>query len=97
MCLAIPGRLTSIHDDDPTKGIVDLEGVTREVSLALLTDGATEAESDAQVRVGDWVLVHVGFALNVVDESEAQETLAILRTMGGALEEELEQMKVSTS
>jgi hydrogenase expression/formation protein HypC len=70
MCLAIPGRITAIGEEQllGRSGVVDFGGVHREVSLAYVP----EAE------VGDWVLVHVGFALNVVDEDEAARVRADL-------------------
>jgi len=68
MCLAIPAQI--LHIDDATQSaIVSLDGVEVEVSLALVDD----------VAVGDYVLVHVGYALNKLDEDEALETLALFR------------------
>jgi len=64
MCLAIPLRVTRIEGD---VGEVELSGVTRQISLALTPEA----------RVGDYVLVHTGFAISVLDEAEAQETLAL--------------------
>ncbi len=71
MCLAIPMRLTERRD---FLGVVETDGVEREVSLMLFPD----------VEVGDWVLVHAGYAIGKVDEAEAQETLAVLRDMADA-------------
>jgi hydrogenase expression/formation protein HypC len=67
MCLAVPGQVLSIVGDDPLfrKGKVSFGGVTREVSLAYVPE----------VQVGDYVIVHVGFALSKVDEVAAQQTL----------------------
>jgi hydrogenase expression/formation protein HypC len=72
MCLAIPGKIVSIEGDDPLvrQGRVEFGGVIIEVSLACVP----EAE------VGDYVLVHAGFALNVVDEEQARLTLEFLQT-----------------
>ena len=79
MCLAIPGRVIETRDEDLMRmGKVDFGGVTREVSLAYLPE----------VAVGDFVIVHAGFAISQVDEAEAQETLDLL-VEGGFLEEEL--------
>jgi len=71
MCLAVPGRILSVSGDNPLirVGRVDFGGVVKEINLAY-TPGA---------QPGDYVLVHVGFALTVVDETEAQRTLAYLR------------------
>ncbi|WP_017293505.1 HypC/HybG/HupF family hydrogenase formation chaperone [Geminocystis herdmanii] len=70
MCLAIPGKIVSIEGENPLekKGKVSFGGVLKEVSLAYTPDA----------RIGNYVVVHVGFALNVIDEEEAQKTLTIL-------------------
>lgn len=70
MCLAVPGRVLSVEGDDPAFrfGKVDFSGVRKQVSLAYTPD----------VQPGDYVLVHVGFALQVVDEEEARRSLATL-------------------
>lgn len=70
MCLAVPGRVLSIEGDDPAFrfGKVDFAGVRKQVSLAYTPDA----------QVGDYVLVHVGFALQVVDEEEARRSMATL-------------------
>lgn len=74
MCLAIPGKLTEIDDaaGEFRTGRVNFGGITKMVSLAYTPEAA----------VGDYVLVHVGFALNIVDEDEAQRTLELLRELG---------------
>jgi hydrogenase expression/formation protein HypC len=66
MCLAIPSKITRIHDNMAT---IDVEGVQREASLLLLEDA----------RVGDYVIVHAGFAIKKLDEAAARETLSLLR------------------
>jgi hydrogenase expression/formation protein HypC len=74
MCLAIPGRLVSIEDDvDPTlrRGKVDFGGVRKDVSLAFTPEAVT----------GNYVLVHVGFALSIVDDAEAQRIFEDLKRM----------------
>jgi hydrogenase expression/formation protein HypC len=68
MCLAIPARITKIDDQ---MGTIDMEGAQREVSLLLLEDA----------RVGDYVIVHAGFAIHKIDEGEAMESLKLLREM----------------
>ncbi len=74
MCLAVPGRIVSVEGDDPLlrSGRVDFAGIVKQVNLAYVPDA----------RVGDYVLVHVGFALNVIDEAEAQQVFEYLRGMG---------------
>ena len=73
MCLAIPGKIASISGDDPLMrtGKVDFGGILKEVSLAYVPEAT----------VGDYVIVHVGFALSRVDEAEAQQVFAYLREM----------------
>lgn len=85
MCLAIPGRVVEIVDEQNLLAKVDVSGVLRNVHVGLLDD----------VRPDDWVLIHVGFALSKVDEAEAQATLALLRQMGEEFEQELEDLKAS--
>ena len=70
MCLGIPGRVTEIHDDNGvTMGTVDFGGVRRSVCLAYVAD---------EIAVGDYALIHVGFAITKVSEDEAKRTFAIL-------------------
>ncbi|MFZ0427443.1 MAG: HypC/HybG/HupF family hydrogenase formation chaperone [Acidobacteriota bacterium] len=73
MCLAVPGRIVSISGEEPLSrnGRIDFGGVLREVSLACVPEA----------REGDYVLVHVGLALSVLDEEEAREVLDSLRQM----------------
>ena len=85
MCLAIPGRVVEILDEEHRLAKVDVSGVLRNVNVGLL-DGVGD---------GDWVLIHVGFALSKVDEEEAHATLALLQQMGDAYEQELEDLKAS--
>ena len=83
MCLGIPGRITELRDDRGlAMGTVDFGGVRREVCLAYVAD---------QVGVGDYVIVHVGFAITRVDEEEARRTYEALREMSQL--EELEWMR----
>ena len=70
MCLAVPAKVMAIEDD---LAKVEANGVTREASLMLLPEA----------KLGDWVLVHAGFAMQIVDEKEALETQALLREMNG--------------
>lgn len=82
MCLAIPGRVLSIEGDDPIlrSGRVDFSGVVKQVNLAYVPE----------VCVGDYVLVHVGFAISVVDESEALQVFDYLRQIGDLVDLESE-------
>ena len=84
MCLGIPGQIVEINDAAQQRVRVDVDGVRREVSVALIgLDGPDGA------RVGDWVLVHVGFAMAKIDEAEARETLDQLKALGDMYEQEL--------
>jgi hydrogenase expression/formation protein HypC len=89
MCLAIPGQVVALVDDATHIAKVEIGGVRRNVNVGLL-----DQEPDG-VGVGDWVLVHVGFALSKVDEDEAAATLQLLQGMGDAFEDELEQLRAS--
>ena len=89
MCLAIPGQVVEIVDERNRLARVDVGGVRRNVNIGLLDRDGAGAEP------GDWVLIHVGFALSKVDEEEAQATLALLQQLGEAYEQELEDLKAS--
>jgi hydrogenase expression/formation protein HypC len=89
MCLAIPGRIIEMVDEANRLARVDVAGVRRTVNIGLL-----DAEAGG-VRVGDWVLIHVGFAISRVDEAEAAATLALLEGMGADYELELEELRQS--
>ncbi len=85
MCLGIPGKIISISDEEEHTGMVDVGGIQRAVNLSCIAeDGAALAQ-----YVGDWVLVHVGFAMSRINEAEAQATLAVLTELG-EMQEELE-------
>ncbi len=88
MCLAIPAKLVEYVDADRNYGKVELGGVRRQVNTSLLV-GEDTAEP------GDYVLVHVGFALSAISEAEANETLRILEEMGPAYTDELQQIRQS--
>jgi hydrogenase expression/formation protein HypC len=87
--LAIPGRVIEVTDEANRLALVDVAGVRRTVNIGLLDADGSSA------RAGDWVLIHVGFALSIVDEQEAQATLALLQGMGTDYEQELEELKAS--
>lgn len=88
MCLAIPGKVIEIVDEANRLARVDVAGVQRTVNVGLL-------EGDERVDVGDWVLIHVGFALSKIDEDEAHATRKLLEAMGAEYESELEELKAS--
>ncbi|MDK2757913.1 MAG: HypC/HybG/HupF family hydrogenase formation chaperone [Azonexus sp.] len=90
MCLGIPGQIVQI--DDPVKKLatVDVSGVRRQVNIACIVNEEHSVES----CVGDWVLVHVGFAMSRINEKEAAETLKILIEMGEA-QAEIDAMRMS--
>jgi hydrogenase expression/formation protein HypC len=90
MCLAIPGRIIEVVDEDNRLARVDVAGVQRNVNIGLL-----DADPGGGVGPGDWVLIHVGFALSQVDEEEAEATLELLKGMGAEYEQELEELKGS--
>src|SRR5580698_8854676 len=82
MCLGIPGQLKELVDAHEHLARVDVAGVTRVINIGLLEDEA--------LGPGDWVLIHVGFAMSKIDEEEASVALASLQLMGQAYEDELE-------
>jgi hydrogenase expression/formation protein HypC len=89
MCLAIPGQVVELVDEANRIARVDVVGVRRNINISLLDDDGIGA------RPGDWVLIHVGFALSKVDEEEAHATLRLLERMGADYEQELEELKAS--
>jgi len=89
MCLAIPGQVLELVDDQHRIAKVEVAGVRRNVNVGLL-DG-----EDGGVGPGDWVLIHVGFAISKVDEQEARATHDLLVRMGADYERELEELKAS--
>jgi hydrogenase expression/formation protein HypC len=74
MCLAVPGKIVSIEGDDPIlrDGKVDFGGVVKRVNLSLVPEA----------KIGDYVVVHVGLALSIVDEEEAKQVFEFLKTLG---------------
>lgn len=84
MCLAIPGRIVEIVDADNSIAKVEVGGVKRNINIGMLGEN--------EVGVGDYVLIHVGFAMSKVDEAEAEETLRILKQIG-EFDLEVEQFK----
>jgi len=88
MCLGIPGQIIEITDAERLLAKVDVSGVKREVNIACIVND----EHPADACVGDWVLVHVGFAMSRIDEDEASRTLQILEELG-EVQEELDAMQ----
>lgn len=86
MCLAIPGKIVEIVDEENQIAKVEVGGVKRNINIGML--------DKEEARVGDYVLIHVGFAMSKINEAEAQETLRVLQEIG-AYQEELEQFRIS--
>ena len=78
MCVCIPGQVTEITDAANRLALVKVAGVSRQVSLACIVDDMHPVES----CVGDWVLIHVGFAMSRIDEAEARKTLELFAALG---------------
>jgi len=89
MCLGIPGQVVEFVDESNDIAKVDVGGVRRNVNVGLLR------ALDDGIGLGDWVLIHVGFALSKIDEEEAAATIRFLEGLGEAYDEELEQLKAS--
>jgi len=87
MCVGIPARIVALGAPGSHSAVVDVEGVTREANIALVLD------PDDPVVVGDWVLLHVGFAMSKIDEEEAQRTLEFIRTLGSVYDEEIDALR----
>lgn len=87
MCLGIPGQVVELSEETTDIAKVDVGGVKRKVNVGLL--------GEEGIGPGDWVLIHVGFALSKIDEAEAQSTIAFLQGLGQAYDDELEQLKES--
>ena len=81
MCLGIPGEIVELMDDRPDLAKVDVSGVRRAINIGLL--------EDEKLQPGDWVLIHVGFALSKIDEDEAKAALDFLEGIGQAYADEL--------
>jgi len=90
MCLGIPGCIVSIDDRDNMLATVDVCGVRRQVNVACIVDDAHPVGA----CIGDWVLIHVGFAMSRIDSAEAAQTLRILDELGEA-QAELEAMRMA--
>jgi len=89
MCLAIPGQIVEFLDQDLQLAKADVSGVRRTINVSLVND------EDDRLALGDWVLIHVGFAMSKIDEQEAQYTLRALEQIGEAYQQELQDLSVS--
>ena len=90
MCLGIPGQVVEIVSVDEHKAIAEVDGVRREINVGLVMGDA------GGLQVGDWVLIHVGFAMTKIDEEEAARNLAWLKELGSLFDDEIEQFREST-
>ena len=91
MCLGVPGRIVEIVDRELLLAMADVAGVRRKVNVTCIVDAAHPIDA----CIGDWVLIHVGFAMARIDEAEAAETLKVLTAMG-EMQAEMESMRAST-
>ncbi len=87
MCLGIPGEVIEILTDRPDLARVDVSGVKRAINIGLL--------SEETVEPGDWVLIHVGFALSKIDEGEAKAAMEFLESIGKAYDDEIAALRES--
>ena len=87
MCLGIPGQIVELETGHEHLARVEVSGVRRVINIGLL--------EDEQLATGDWVLIHVGFALQKVDEAEAEATIKLLEGMGADYEQELAELRAS--
>lgn len=87
MCLGIPGQIIEFVDEAKNIAKVQVSGVKRNVNISLVKDEGLEC--------GDWVLIHVGFAMSKLDEKEAQETLELLKEMGSIYQDEMDMIRKS--
>ena len=89
MCLGIPGQIVELVADNDQLARVEVTGVRRMINVGLLEDEG--------LALGDWVLIHVGFAMSKIDEEEAAVALASLRLMGSGYDDELEMLRGTAS
>ncbi|WP_067169995.1 HypC/HybG/HupF family hydrogenase formation chaperone [Microtetraspora niveoalba] len=88
MCLGIPGEIAEILHDPPDLAMVDISGVRRAINIGLL--------DREDLAPGDWVLIHVGFALSKIDEAEAAAALDFLHSIGDPYDDEIAALREST-
>ena len=82
MCLGVPGQIVAFHDETDQLATVSVAGVTRTINVTLVADD--------EPQVGDWVLIHVGFAMSIIDENEAEQALTALRLLGTPFDTEVD-------
>jgi hydrogenase expression/formation protein HypC len=87
MCLGIPGQVVELHAEQPDLAKVDVSGVKRMINIGLLSDNPP--------KPGEWVLIHVGFALSKIDEAEAAAAMEFLESIGQAYEDEIAALRES--
>ncbi|MBA3302242.1 MAG: HypC/HybG/HupF family hydrogenase formation chaperone [Actinomycetota bacterium] len=87
MCLGLPGKIVVFDPEQPHRAVIDVDGVRREVNAELV------AGDEGGIAVGDWVLVHVGFAMARIDEEEAVRSLAFIKELGSVYDDEIEQLQ----
>ena len=87
MCLGIPGEVVELVADQPDLAKVDVSGVRRMINIGLLADDPP--------KPGEWVLIHVGFALSKIDEAEARAAMEFLESIGKAYEDEMAALRDS--
>lgn len=92
MCVGIPGRIVEIVDASNKLATVEVAGVRRRINIACIVD----AEHSPESCLGEWVLMHVGFAMSRIDEAEAARTLTLLRELG-EVQMELDAMHTSAA
>ena len=85
MCVGIPAQVVALGPPERHVATVDVEGVQRDVNTIMVDDDG--------LAVGEWVLLHVGFAMSKIDEKEAAETLAFMRELGSVYDEEVEALR----
>ena len=90
MCLGIPGQVVEITNPAEHKAIAEVDGVRREINVGLVMGDV------GGLNVGDWVLIHVGFAMTKIDEEEAARNLAWLKELGSVYDDEIDQFREST-
>ncbi len=90
MCVAIPARIVTLGSPESHSAVVDVEGVRRDVNISLLFD------PNDPVKEGEWVLLHVGFALSRIDAEEAERSLEFIRMLGSVYEEEINSLRIES-
>ena len=90
MCLGIPGQIVEITDPAEHKAVADVDGVRREINIGLVMG------DPGGISPGEWVLIHVGFAMSKIDEEEAANTLSFIKELGSVYDDELEQFRESS-